>query len=251
MLFFGYDFVKVTKANKTIKSKDLTLYETKTGNFYLPTEAKSDVVAQAMINNEVFEKEVVDIAKKYIQPGTAILDVGSNFGQMTVLFSKHVGEQGKVFAFDADDFVFDVLKKNIAANNCKNVIPTFGAVHNKADEILLFPEQDFVEFQTYGSYGIDYTATNGRKVKSLTIDSLNITEKISFMKIDIQGGDLQAMQGAIATINKNQMPIIFEYEYHYEEKFKMNFQQYVDFVASINYKFERVINGHNYLILPK
>ena len=31
----------------------------------------------------------------------------------------------------------------------------------------------------------------------------------------------------------------------------MNSQQYVDFVSSINYKFEKVINGHDFLIVPK
>jgi len=47
------------------------------------------------------------------------------------------------------------------------------------------------------------------------------------------------------------MPIIFEYEYLFEEELNLNFQEYVDFVNEINYKFERVINGQNYLILPK
>jgi FkbM family methyltransferase len=246
----GYDVVKL-RSGKSAKTNKLTLHETVTGKYYLPTDAHSDIVAQTIIQNGVFEKEVVELAKTYIRKGTAVLDVGSNFGQMCVLFSNMVGELGKVYAFDADDFIFEILKKNIAVNNKPNIVPIFGAVHNKGDEILFFPEQDFVEFQTYGSYGIDYTSRKGREVRSLTIDSLNIKEEISFMKIDIQGGDLQAMQGAVQTIEKNKMPIIFEYEYHFEDKFNMNFQQYVDFVAQINYKFAKVINGHNFLIVPK
>jgi len=247
----GFDVVKIKTGAKTIKTKQLTLYKTVTGNYYLPSDAGADTVAQTIINNQIFEKDVVDLATKYIKKGTAVLDIGANFGQMSVLFSQLTGDNGKVYSFDADDFIFEILKKNIEANNRKNINPIFGAVHNKPNEVLVFPEQDFIEFQTYGSYGIDYNASKGRKVTSLTIDNLNIKEDISFMKIDIQGGDLQAMEGAIKTIQKNQMPILFEYEYHFEEKFNMKFQQYVDFVASINYKFERVINGHNFLIIPK
>ncbi len=71
------------------------------------------------------------------------------------------------------------------------------------------------------------------------------------MKIDVQGGDLFALKGAKETIMRHQMPIIFEYEYLFEEELNLNFQEYVDFVNEINYKFERVINGQNYLILPK
>ena len=248
---FGYDITIVSLGRKTVKTKNLTLYKTTTGNYYLPTDAKADIVVQTIIGNSIFEKEVLEIAAKYIKKGTAVLDIGANFGQMSVLFSGFTGDNGKVYSFDADDFVFEVLQKNIEANNKKNIMPIFGAVHNKPNEVLYFPEQDFVEYQAYGSYGIDYNATEGRKLSSLTIDSLDIKEDVSFMKIDIQGGDLQAMEGAVKTIQKNKMPIIFEYEYHFEDKFKMNFQQYVDFVASINYKFEKVINGHNFLIVPK
>lgn len=170
---------------------------------------------------------------------------------MSILFSNKVGREGIVYSFDADDFVFEILNKNIEANNKQKIIKSiFGAVHNVVDETLHFPVQDFVEFGAYGSYGIDYNSKNGRPVQSITIDSLDIQQPISFMKIDIQGGDLQAMQGAINTINKNKMPILFEYEYQFEDKFNLCFQDYVDFVKSINYKFVKVINGHNYLIMP-
>lgn len=124
-------------------------------------------------------------------------------------------------------------------------------MHNVGGETLIFPEQDFVQFGAYGSYGIDYYAKIGRKVKTITIDDLNIEEEISFMKIDIQGGDLLAMQGAKKTNEKNKMPILFKYEYHFEERFNMCFQDYVDFVQSLNYKFHEVISGHNFLIIPK
>jgi FkbM family methyltransferase len=251
----GYDIRKKTADTtnpKSRKTDDLTLYKTATGNYYLPTHAYEDVVANAIKNDQVFEKDIVDTAFKYIKEGTAILDVGSNFGQMSILFSQKVGEKGKVYSFDADDFVYKILLKNIEANNkVTQIIPTFGAIHNKENEILHFPEQDFERFASYGSFGINYNSKKGREVKSVTIDSLNIKEPISFMKIDIQGGDLLAMQGAVKTIEKNKMPILFEYEYQLEDDFNLNFQEYVDFVREIGYVFKKVINGHNFLIVPK
>ena len=58
------------------------------------------------------------------------------------------------------------------------------------------------------------------------------------------------MQGARKIIEKYRMPILFEYEYLFEERNDMNFQQYVDFVRSIDYHFSRCILGQNHLILP-
>jgi FkbM family methyltransferase len=250
--FFGLEISRYKGGKKSRKTKSLTLYKTITGNYYLPTHAYDDMVANAIKKNQVFEKEVIDLASKYIKPGDTVLDLGANFGQMSILLANMVGEKGKVHSFDADDWIYEIFNKNIEANNKTGIIiPHFGAVHNVAGETLIFPDQNFEEFGTYGSYGIDYNAKKGREVKTITIDSLNIQEPIQFMKIDIQGGDLQALQGAVKTIEKNKMPILFEYEYHFEDKFNMCFQDYVDFVQSINYKFHKVISGHNFLIIPK
>jgi FkbM family methyltransferase len=250
----GFDIIRYAGNPKSSskKTNKLSYHATKTGNYFLPTDAKNDIIIHSIVHDQIFEKEVMDIASKFIQPGKTVLDIGSNFGQMSILFSNLVGNQGKVHAFEADDWVFNILTKNIMANKKEGIIiPHFGAVHHVDGETLYYPEQDFIEFQTYGSYGIDYNAGEGRAVKSLTIDSLNIHEEICFMKVDIQGSDLQAMKGAVQTIMKNRMPIIFEYEYRFEDRFNMRFQEYVDFVRDIDYKFEKVINGQNYLIIPK
>ena len=237
---------------KTLRTRSLTYYATATGDYWLPTDAHQDVIAQAIRTNRIFDREIVDLAGQYIKAGTAVLDVGANFGQMSVLFSNLAGDAGKVYGFEADDFVFEVFEKNILANHKEGrIIPIFGAVHNVANETLIFPVQDFEEFGTYGSYGIDYNADKGRSVNSITIDSLEIAEPVSFMKIDIQGGDLQGMQGAAMTIRRHRMPIVFEYEYQFEERFNMSFQRYVDFVREIDYVFERVVLGHNFLIVPR
>jgi FkbM family methyltransferase len=250
---FGYTVIKYhpSPIGKSVRSNSLTLHKTPTGNYYLPTDAKGDVIANSIINGVIFEHEVVELAKKYVKKNTTVLDLGANFGQMSVLFSNMVGEEGKVYSFEADDFIFEILSKNIEANG-KSIIAIKGAVHNVEGEILNFPVQDFKEFDTYGSYGIDYSNTiKGREVKTVTVDSLNIQTPISFMKIDVQGGDLQAMQGAVQTIKRNRMPILFEYEYHFEERYNLKFQDYVDFVLDIDYRFEKVLNGHNFLIIPR
>jgi FkbM family methyltransferase len=252
---FGFDIVRLkprTDNKGTIYSKKLTLHETATGKYYLPTDARKDAIVNHIVNDRIFEKEVVDVAANYVKEGTSVLDIGSNFGQMSVLFAGMVGNKGKVYSFDADDFVYEILCKNIHANNLQNVIyPNFGAVYNESGKTMYFPVQDFERFETYGSYGVDYKGSKGRPVKSITVDSMDIAEPISFMKVDIQGGDLEAMKGAVNTIQKNRMPILFEYEYIFEDELNLSFQQYIDFVSEIGYKFKKVINGHNYLILPQ
>ena len=80
--------------------------------------------------------------------------------------------------------------------------------------------------------------------------SLQIKEPISFIKVDIQGCDLFALQGAKETILKNKPAIIFEYEEQFQEEFNTTFNDYVEFVKSINYKFVKTYMDINYLVVP-
>lgn len=96
---FGIDIVRYRpseNSGKSERTKALSYYQTTTGNYYLPTDAHGDIVANTIRNNQVFESEVIELAKKYVKAGAIVLDVGANFGQMSVLFSNMVGPNGKV-----------------------------------------------------------------------------------------------------------------------------------------------------------
>lgn len=98
---------------------------------------------------------------------------------------------------------------------------------------------------------MDPNAKEGRKIETITIDSLNIQEPISFMKVDVQGSDLFVLEGAIETIKRHKMPILFEYEKQFGEQFHTKWQDYRDFIESVSYKITSTIYDINYLILPK
>ena len=246
----GYS-IKLEPTRPSQRTKRLTLHHTVTGTYWLPTDAKGDYFANAIINNQAGDPWLIDIAAKYTQPNTTVVDVGSNFGQMAVLFARI---SGRVHAFEAEPWVYEILEKNIIANpDAGIIIPHFGAVWEEEGKTFIFPEVQFEEGEapSYGSHGLDLNAISGREVKSITIDSLDIQEPISFMKTDVEGCDLQAMRGARKTIMRNRMPVVFEYAYYLEEKFGMRFQDYIDFVSDINYRFDKTNGGNNYLILPE
>jgi FkbM family methyltransferase len=254
---FNYDITKVyyngsEKYKINSNEKGLNLYDTPTGKYYLPALLKKDLVANFIKRGLIYDEDIIELIKKNIIPNSSFLDVGANYGQMSVLMSKFIENNGngKVYSFEAEPFVGEVLQKNVGINNCKNIEIVLGAVHNKSGEKLIFPEPDFKRFDSYGSYGIDPLALNGRTVETLTIDSLNIQEKVSFIKVDIQGSDLFALQGAKETILKNKPVILFEFEEQFQKEFKTSFNDYVEFVESIDYKFIEIISLVNYLIVP-
>lgn len=253
---FGYDIIKTEKfefGKKHKKNSDdpfLDYYETIVGNYYFPKNCNGDDVANTIKRGYVFDDAIYAEAIRYIRPNTTILDIGSNFGQMAIEFSR-AAENVQVFAFEAQQLIFKVLEKNIAANKVKNIYPFYNAVFDQNGVDMFFPEADLKKFSSFGSYSLDLKTRTGNIVKSLTIDSLKFQLPVSFMKIDIQGSDLAAMKGAINTIRKYQMPIIFEYEEEFQADFNTCFQDYLDFVNSIGYRFVKTIQDINFLIVPR
>ena len=59
------------------------------------------------------------------------------------------------------------------------------------------------------------------------------------------------MRGARETISRHRMPIIFEYEEQFQQEFGTTFQDYVDFVSEIGYRFVRTIDSINFLIAAR
>lgn len=257
----GYDIFKIYDGNlKAYNGKSdtpgLTFHPTPIGNYYLPEDWGTDFewMSYCMRRGAFSDSYVIDLARKYIKPGTAVIDLGANFGQMSIEFSRITGDNGAVYSFEAQEKVFKIFSKNIAANNRKNIKAFYNAVYNKSGETLFFPDADMSVHQSLGSFGIDPNSKKGTEVKTITIDSLNIEQPVSFMKVDIQGSDLFAMQGAIETIKKHKMPIVFEFEQQFQEQFNTSFQDYVDFVNEIGYRFAETHKNYydiNYLICPK
>jgi FkbM family methyltransferase len=227
------------------------LFEIPSGVYAVPADAETDLISRTISQGAVFDEEIVSTAQHFLKAGDTIFDVGANFGQMTVLFARAVGAAGKVVAFEADDYIADLLRVNVELNGLTNVDVVEGGVWNQNGLTLRYPQPDLQVYGTYGSYGIDPSATEGRIVKSLTIDSLKYPLPVSFLKVDIQGSDLFGLQGAIETIRRNRMPILFEYEPLLQLQFGTTLDDYLAFVEQIKYRVERVINGINYLIVSQ
>ena len=235
----------------------LSFHKTSIGNYYVPCLAHNDVIANEMKVGRIFEPEIVETARLHIKPGTLVLDVGANFGQMSLMFSDFVGKDGMVFSFEAQEYCHAILLKNITANQKENIRAFQAAVFDHTRSEVTFPEPAFNRFPSYGSFPVnlgDSTAVDpqvpGKVVKTLAIDDLKIDWPISFFKIDVQGSDLFVLRGARETILKHKMPILFEYEEQFQKDFGTKFEEYVEFIHSIGYKIDRLVNQINYLCLP-
>ncbi len=240
---------------KIFNLKRLKLYKTKTGSYYLPQFALKDLIRNEIIDNKIFDRKVYETAIKYVKDDTIVLDIGANFGQLSILLSK-CKKDVEVYSFEASKYIFEILKKNVQINNA-NVKLFHNLVGNETEQELFIKKLNISKFNTYGSNMIEKTelrnenSLNIEKINSIKIDDIFFDKKISFMKIDVQGYDLEVLKGSKKTIIKQQMPIIFEYEEDFAKDFNYTFKNFESFIDEINYKISIQIDKSNYLILPK
>ena len=141
------------------------------------------------------------ICDNYIAADAVIFDVGANIGITTVILSQSVNK-GSVYSFEPGENVFSLLQKNIFVNKLGNVKAYKLAISNNDGQV------GFIENSAYGYMG---DSGESSLVSCRTIDSLTAEldlKKLDFIKIDIEGFEQQALQGAELTIKKF-APIIY------------------------------------------
>lgn len=240
---------------KIYNIKILKKYKTKTGDYYLPFFAFKDGIRNNIINNKITDEKVFKKLESLITPDSIVLDLGANFGQMSILWSK-CKPGVEVYAFEASRFIFEILNKNVKLNTDK--VKTLNVlIGNETNKQISIKKSQLNENTTYGTNKIEtidinrHNQVDADKIDTMKIDDISFDKNISAMKIDVQGYDLEALKGAEKTINKYKMPIIFEYEEKFEKEFNYTFKNFEDFINKINYKIDTKIDNVNYLVLPK
>lgn len=156
-----------------------------------------------------FEPGETEIVKKFIKKGMRVVDAGANIGYFTLLMAQLVGKSGKVHAFEPGHENIELLKKNVTLNKRKNVIVNETALSNKVGDLNFYLSAS--NPQDHRIIKDKHEKRKTYKVKSITLDEYFKNGKVDFIKMDIQGAELLALEGAIKIISKYKPLLIIEY----------------------------------------
>jgi len=141
------------------------------------------------------------LCKREITPGMRVLDVGANIGYFTLLFARSVGPTGHVYAFEPEPRNFELLQRNLARNGYTNVTALPKAVSRTSGSQRLYKSPD-----NLGDHRLAH-GTAGRDsvdVSVIALDELLPGDaRVDFIKLDIQGAECAAVQGARQLITRS------------------------------------------------
>ena len=148
---------------------------------------------------------------KVVKPGDSVLDVGANIGYWSTALSAQVGPRGRVYAFEPSPVTLEYLRKNIAINNCGNVsvFPVGLSSEDKTGRFWLSKDHT-------GSSRLDDDSS--KKDESIEIEVVALDsicgsfdlDRISFIKIDVEGGEVKILEGAKKLLSKISPIILLE-----------------------------------------
>jgi FkbM family methyltransferase len=135
------------------------------------------------------------LARYEMRKGDVVVDGGAYTGTFTMIAANMVGDEGKVIAFEPDTENHKRLLANIKLNDLKNVIVIPKGLWS-SDTKLPFRDahnigSSFIFDEPCGDSIIDLPVVSlDREFERLGI------EKVDFIKMDVEGAEIEAIKGA-------------------------------------------------------
>lgn len=148
---------------------------------------------------------VYDVYQKYykVKKGDIVVDAGAHIGLFAVKTAKAIGDEGMVIAIEPEANNLKFLEKNIRENELGNVAIVRKGVWNKKDRLKFFIRN---ETGSHGFLNPDWDSCGSLEVEVDTLDNI-LTElgvkKVDFIKMDIEGAEIEAYHGMTETLNNN------------------------------------------------
>lgn len=203
--------------------------------FYVPNYPTDLIQSIIVENSTFFEIDILKELQPYIKKNAVILDIGANIGNHSVYWAIK-SEARRIYSFEPVQDTFKILKKNVEINNLNQKIKIFniGLSNQKINGSVSF----------YDRRNIGGTPVKQNPNGNLLLDKLdNIKIKenaVDFVKIDVEGHELEVLQGARETLIKYK-PAIFV------ETFRDKKPKVHEYLTNLGYRLEKSFEGSNYL----
>jgi FkbM family methyltransferase len=152
----------------------------------------------------------------WITAGDWVIDVGANVGHYTVRLSQLVGDAGRVLAFEPVPDTFELLAANLAFVGAHNV-SLFNVALSDITAVMALSVPQFSSGLA-NFYCAGLTSTSPWPINSQTsfdvftvaLDTLTLPRRVTLIKLDVEGHELQALRGMAQLLRRDRPRLIVE-----------------------------------------
>ena len=201
-------------------------------------DATEPEFGQAIAHHGTWEPHIIHVIRASLAAGDTFVDVGANVGVMAFHAAAVVGPQGRVIAFEPNPQNCAMFQRGLLANGFKNVrLFTFAASDayrlvslSRASNGKVRREMEPLQFD--------------HVVQADRLDTLLQSEvRIDFIKLDIEGYELPALQGLRDIISRFGPKILCEFNPLCFQALGYSIAQFADFLFRLTDTIEVIDHG--------
>jgi FkbM family methyltransferase len=137
-----------------------------------------------------------------IREGDIVVDAGARIGTFTAKITAAVGEKGRIIAVEPEPRNYACLLKNIETNRWNNVIPVRKMLWSRRRSLPLYLSGNA---SAHSAFRDGFYSPTGESVlvKADTLDDILEglgVESARFIKMDIEGSEIEALRGMTRTL---------------------------------------------------
>lgn len=175
----------------------------------------NDDIGSSIWRTGIYDIAVGEAVWRLTAPGDTAIDAGANIGYVTGLIARRVGKSGQVFAFEPHPVVYKKLTYNVEMfrqhPEAGNIRLHQLALSEQAGESILIADDRFESNQGTASLAAPGEDAEGISVKTARLDDIIGDARVSTMKIDVEGHELQVFKGAPKLLGEHRLShIIYE-----------------------------------------
>ncbi len=151
-----------------------------------------------------------------LKPGDVAFDVGASYGVLTVLMAHLVGEEGRVYSFEANRAPLDKARELVAANHMADRVLFVNACVGECSDtdVEFFAAPGFASVASSRNPQLRERLAGVERVlvAGLALDEYceRMVVKPGCMKLDVEGSEYVALQGSRRLVERHQPDLIIE-----------------------------------------
>jgi FkbM family methyltransferase len=204
---------------------------------------RDDAIMQFHYQGDFYETEELDIIRRHYTSRGTFADIGANVGNHAIYISRFT-KSPRIVVFEPNQATIAILKENLILNQCTNVDVRFLGVALGAGKGRL--RQEIADANNLGH--TCYYEDDSGDIQRIDGDSLILNEPVEFIKIDVEGMEIEVLSGLQKTIRRWR-PTIFV------EVWDSKADGFLDWCRHELYeiveRFQRYEGIHNYLVKPQ
>jgi len=197
---------------------------------------------------DYYNRDIVALFNKLLQPGMVVVDAGANIGEITLVAAKRTGDTGRIIAFEPIDAIAQSLEENIRRNALGTATVVRAGLSDTCGSTSIYAScgQSYTGKEHHGLGSLYGGVNDGPALQTIRLTTLDAyllehpVQRLDLIKIDIEGAELPCLRGAERTIARHRPLLVIEIQAQSAIAAGYRQTDILDYLAQFGYAFHKI-----------